>query len=149
MLEGKTANNIVDRYHRIITGDQNQIEVGNPNKVVTVTGTMANPRGNLDVAELIEAVKAGNATAYINYTFYDTTYSNVYVRVVQGDHFFISLFGSSGTLQTCAGFCAEYTSEGAIDTCYMLVGGNVSDLASQASAITTELVVIYHPLPEE
>ena len=67
MLEGKTANNIVDRYHRIITGDQNQIEVGNPNKVVTVTGTMANPWGNLDVAELIEAVKAGNATAYINY----------------------------------------------------------------------------------
>lgn len=26
MLENKTANNIVDRYHRIITGDQNQIE---------------------------------------------------------------------------------------------------------------------------
>lgn len=47
MLEGKTANNIVDRYHRIITGDQNQLEVGNPNKVVTVTGTIGNPFGDI------------------------------------------------------------------------------------------------------
>jgi len=28
MLEDKTANNVVKRYHRIITGDQNQIELG-------------------------------------------------------------------------------------------------------------------------
>lgn len=34
MLEGKTANNIVDRYHRIITGDQNQIEGVEGNNVV-------------------------------------------------------------------------------------------------------------------
>lgn len=34
MLENKTANNIVDRYHRIITGDQNQIEGVEGNNVV-------------------------------------------------------------------------------------------------------------------
>lgn len=124
------------------------VAIPNPNNVVTVTGTMANPWGNLDVAELIAAIKADNATAYINFTFNGTTFSKVYVRVVQGDHFFVSLFGSAGTLQTCAGFSAEYTSEGAIETCYSLAGGVVLNLTSQASELTIELVVIYHPLPE-
>lgn len=57
MLEGKTANNIVDRYHRIITGDQNQIEMGIiPEGKITITenGT------DIDVAQYALAdVNAG------------------------------------------------------------------------------------------
>lgn len=52
MLENKTANNIVDRYHRIITGDQNQIETGiQPEGTIKITENGS----DIDVAQYAKA----------------------------------------------------------------------------------------------
>ena len=57
MLEDKTANNVVKRYHRIVTGDQNQIELGIiPSGTIKIT---ENGTG-IDVAQYATAdVNAG------------------------------------------------------------------------------------------
>lgn len=44
MLENKTANNVIERYHRILMGDQNQLESGGTDLKyanVTITFTFA------------------------------------------------------------------------------------------------------------
>lgn len=149
MLEGKTANNIVDRYHRIITGDQNQIEV-NSNKVVTVTGTMADPWGDLDVAELQAGINDNSLTIWMTASLGGQTTVPICPRKANdGAMIFSSVIIRNGSIFD--GLSAEYaTQDGHAIKIYGIgEGGELTDYMAFANQITTELTVIYHPLPEE
>ena len=161
MLEDKTANNIVTRYHRIVTGDQSKIEVGNPNKVVVVNATLGNPfddgEGNfIDPVELYElltpigddGVKKTQASAMISFSFSGTDValsilSDTFDFVAQG---FRVLDGS--TISTGA-HIAWFNNNGKLFKAYLITSGVVSDITTIAENVPCVLTVVYHPLPEE
>ena len=141
-----------------IDGEYVEFGGGNPNRVQTITGTVAAPTGEDDSGNLFalisEAIFNKNATATMSIT------------VGQETGWAYLLGSSSGTqLQGCA---TKFSTDGfqTLRVIWNLLGGNISlgvfksiqgengayqvtDLTSMASMCTTELTIIWHPLPEE
>ena len=120
---------------------------GNPNTVQTVTGTLANPWGDIDVSKLFTDLENEEATAYLTIdasalgagtipTVLKTGSSNIYAS---GANIGIALSDTS------AYYIIWY--QGTLTDARMLSGGNVVDISSYASVITTSLTVVWHPLP--
>lgn len=167
MLENKTANNIVDRYHRIITGDQNQIEVGgNPNSVQEIIGTAADPFGSTDVFdEVLAGVKDNSLTC-----IFTTTSGTLFTSRLGYDHDVLiasvsavaSLDDTPNTLGAIGAYLIWVKNVDEInlmnaysfqfyaeeDTGH-ITSGLVSNQLGNAALIGTKLTIIRHPLPEE
>lgn len=146
MLENKTANNIVDRYHRIITGDQSQIEM-NANKVVTVNGTLGNPFGDLDIEELFSALSMTNpqATALISFTYNDILVTDYLFK--DGDAgFAANAIQVLNGAQLGIGFLFMWEPNGTVEALYSILGSSVVDMTALAANIPCTLTVIYHPV---
>ena len=129
-----------------------EVEVPNPNSIVTVTGTMADPWGNefeaftaavtsniYDVsAELaVDASALSMGTAYLQWdrrALYGVQFSSASLDATLAN-------GSAATM-LYTGFGGTTLSKALI-----LTGGSIVDMSSYASALPTTLTIIYHPLP--
>lgn len=162
MLEGKTANNIVDRYHRIITGDQgNLIESGSCNYIVRdIPGTLQGPFANIpeefkkyisSYADLVHAVDDNNATVkltiqgssvgLVDFEMYlhaniNSSWTNFYGTIIN--------FG--GSIETCQAAEIILDNNGVLNECILLMNGEIINGTSLFENVPTSVTIIYHPV---
>ena len=119
---------------------------GNPNTVQTATGTLANPWESINISELATAIENKEATAYIDINASALGAGTISAKMsanTTSERLWVS--GSNNTISSA--YYIEWTTAGNIDEAKMLSGGNVVDISSYASVITTSLTVVWHPLP--
>lgn len=120
----------------------------NPNYVETITGTLANPWGEADYAQLVSDVASKNATAFIsvptmNFAAYLLADVNDNAFVVNGANFLIT---DPPSLYIAA--FARYTSGGALSLLLTWQNGTTTDVTSMLSGSETTLTITHHPLPD-
>lgn len=121
------------------------------NSVVTVTGTVAEPFGSIDPAELHTAITSNNATALMEIDATAIGYSNtLYLFAQPANRSFLdfqAVGGMSNSGCTCADASYSKTT-GDLIAVAALTQGVYSLLTDYAALLTTTLTVIYHPLPD-
>lgn len=129
-----------------------QMGGGNPNYVETVTGTAANPWGDVSLDVLTDAILAGNATVYIKVdgSALDLGTQEYYVQnrgIADG----YLPFGACGFRNNnwMAGLLIYNIINKGLSTSKILFNNVTTDLAPYASLIPTEITIIHHPLPED
>lgn len=140
---------------------------GNPNRVQTVNGTLANPFGTMSTEEIEEVVSAlpnhddadtaWNATAFLELDGTGIGVGKGYGYLWRfGITSTVSdgLSGSSTSMQGYLGiwdFDAENSYSAEELEMYSIEGGTgtVADMLQYAEYIPTTLTIIWHPLPEE
>lgn len=126
---------------------------GNPNRVQTVTGTLAQPFGDYDLYEsLLDAITNGNASAQLEFVFNDVPQKlpivpNVGTSGLTGSatQIYEQAYGASRVLWT-----PDQDGYG-IAFAYMVgteTGNQIVDISSMAPGISSTLTIIWHPLPD-
>lgn len=124
---------------------------GNPNRVQTVTGTLAEPFGNVNFSELMSALSNGNATAVISFVFsgqnvelflkksdgFDAI-NGTYCEITDSNYLGADVFWYPTPLDYSVGYARAVGSP----------TGQIVDLAAMTSGIESALTIIWHPLPE-
>lgn len=162
-LEEKTASTVTSNGNVVITptsGYDGMSEVTvpvnvNPNSSVEIVGTLANPWGNIAPTSLYNAIVAENATALltvdataIGYTDPIPMVCNPLASSISNAFFFEIIGFANSTASDWSAACADYAkTDGSLRGAYNLAGGTATDISAYASALTTTLSVIYHPLP--
>ena len=124
---------------------------GNPNSVQVITGTLANPFGDVDLEELETAFDNGGASMTI---IVDATVigQGVFPRAVMN---WTSEY--SFTLSSVRGYTTELVSAalviwdsdtGNVSVATMYSGATGTDILSYAASIPTTLTIYWHPMPE-
>ena len=126
--------------------DQGGGSGGNPNSVQTITGTAANPWGDVDYEELAEAVYNKNATVTIGYELGYTILSPRPMVANRVSAHETVLWASMLNSGADGGWTAAYNSSGGISSMKALVSGSPVDYIAYASATTSTLIIIWHPL---
>ena len=119
---------------------------GNPNYVQTITATAENPCVGINANSLLNALKGNNASAEITMTNENL---GVYVRMpigILGQ----TLVASKINSDSMSGFDASWVASGSEATAKKLVvinNGQITDGTAYASMLTSELTIIWHPMP--
>ena len=119
---------------------------GNPNTVETITGTLDDPWGSVDVAALVTAL--GNLGVTANMTVDGSTLDAgtfaADVRIKNSNLSF-SVANLSGAV---AGACEANWSaaDGSMLNAYLLVDSTKTDISSYAASIPTSTVIVWHPM---
>ena len=125
---------------------------GNPNTIQTVSGTLANPFGDINAAELRTALLNKEATGYLTIDA-----SALSAGTING------LLASNSELQTIYSNGANIYTSVETSTAYnvvwdltkellraqMLSGGTIVAIEQYQDNIPTSLTVVWHPLPTE
>ena len=129
---------------------------GNPNYVETITGTLGNPWGNIDLQGLYDELVAGDASATITFLRGTTERTRMTLffepdtDVAAGDNAFytegVYLTGSNMNVYSLYWYTGEleeanYTSGASAKAI------DFSDNAEMLAKVTT-LTIVHHPLPE-
>lgn len=155
---GTTTENVKNYASASITVDVPNV---NPNSYEEISGTLSNPWGDIDPAELMAAMAAVGGQ-------YDTSTSNVLLGITipgMGDFvlpvaldnwdnptaFVVSALNYAPALgaSTPQGGCLIYGANGALLSAYMYVNGTLTDVASQMAQAPTSLRVYVHPLGDD
>lgn len=127
---------------------------GNPNRVETITGTMADPWGDFDHQELFDALSNNNASCRLvaDLTVLGMTdlepllYANEYETSPNA-------YSSGATIGNAEQYSCYQAIWGYIngDLTYFsgVFSGVYQDLSVYASSIPTTLTIIWHPLPDQ
>lgn len=120
---------------------------GNPNTVQTITGTVGNPWGDVDYDELMTAIKSGDASAMLDFTFNQIPVS---LRLSATEE----IYGTTAQILPVSNIylAASATWHGSNPIEVYMVGTDTSNEIIDASAtvkdIPSTLTIIWHPLPE-
>ena len=124
---------------------------GNPNTVQTITGTLANPFGDVNALDLIAAIDNNTASAKIHID------DRAYVNALNGfDIPIITIYQAylgvlfcmlDSQVENSVAFQATWDGTNTVQSCFALSNGTVIDMLSLASSIPTTLTIIWHPVP--
>lgn len=126
-------------------------EGGNPNEVETATGTLANPFGSINAAELAAALESGDASASVTFDFEE--FSGIKLPLIGwtsgGGGMRVDFASISSSYILCMriiwGSNGNATSGKLVAT---LPAGQVTDITDSLNTYDSTLTVIWHPLPE-
>ena len=111
------------------------------------TGTLANPWGDIDFADLKTKLASKDASAYLTIDASALSAGTINSRPSADS---TEIFTNGATVGTSASntlaYGVSWSSDGSLYSAKMLSGGNIVDISSYASALTTSLFVIYHPI---
>lgn len=120
---------------------------GNPNFVQTITGTLAQPFGDYNIAELAQSLYSNNVSIVLRVTTQDGTATLPLFGVDSG--WVTARFGYASNTNLTA-VSAGWTKAG-LDYCNMAQGANgsyeVMSVKSMASQFPTVATIIWHPMP--
>lgn len=120
---------------------------GNPNTKQTVTGTLANPWGNIDIDALATALTNKNATAYIDIDASALSAGTISSKPsVSTEEHNIYITGSNIEDNNVSAYNITWSPTGVLLIANMFMGGNVTSILSYKDNITTSLTVVWHPL---
>lgn len=124
---------------------------GNPNRIQTIQGTLAEPFGEVDADELLEALQTNEATIMME----------TYFLVDQSSYHFMGYmypYYPSLMFDSCNFFRADFQMALHVvwgpnvgDSLIIAVirdGAESIDLMDRADEIETEMTIIWHPMPE-
>lgn len=124
---------------------------GNPNQKQVVTGTAANPFGDVDVSELKSAMMAGGASATIfmdtsqlvgsSYTIPFDTPTSATSFLAVSNAYVDTAFDSVNAVR------GVWKDDGSVYVLDAFTNGHAVDAEEYASMIPTVLTIIWHPLP--
>lgn len=120
---------------------------GNPNYVQTITGTADNPCVGINANSLYRALLDNNASATITLTNENL---RVWVKMpitTQGHTLVASKIDSDSMSGFDASWNASAGNEATVMKLVMINNGQITDGTAYASMITSELTIIWHPLP--
>lgn len=130
---------------------------GNPNRVETITGTAANPWGDVDFNTFYNALRNNEANAYITldvtalgYPTSITVYSNNAWdtgRVMWIAFTNANIQGGADDSAVYCSFGMDYVDEEPDYFIGAWLGGEVTIITDYASLVPTTLTIIWHPLP--
>lgn len=124
---------------------------GNPNSVQVITGTLANPFGDVNLAELITAFNTGGASIFIAI---DATVigQGVFPDAPMNwtSDYGLSITGVTGnTSELLRAALINWSSiDGTLTYAVMYTGASGTDIESYASQMPTTLTIYWHPMPE-
>lgn len=121
---------------------------GNPNTVQTVTGTLSNMFGTVDLDELEAALSTLNASAYVEIDASALGAGTIhgYMQVNTETHlFYISGSDIRSTLSESTAYYVVWGA-GELDRARMLSNENIVDISSYGSAINTTMTIVWHLL---
>lgn len=128
------------------------VAVPNPNSVVTVTGTVAEPFGSIDPAELRTAITSNNASVKLVVDASRIGFNDP-IRLVGNNasagNIYFEVVGKMDSTNGITAATVAYDLTGALYDAFMAENSVVTSLTQYASLLTTTLTVIYHPLPTE
>lgn len=128
------------------------VAVPNPNSVVTVTGTVAEPFGSIDPAELRTAITSNNASVKLVVDASQIGYNDP-IRLVGNNasagNIYFEVIGKMNSTNGIKAVVVNYDFTGAFYDALVAENSVVTSLKQYASLLTTTLTVIYHPLPTE
>lgn len=154
IIAGEEVNiNARTRYQAYLK-ELSSISGGNPNSVETITGTVANPWGDVDPAELGSEILNNNATAIMTITTEDGTITAPMLIIFIDELDYSSFSVANINVGSDYGNAAQimYAYKNLIKAKSAIFGGGtvtVTDLLEVASQIPTTLMIIHHPLPED
>lgn len=121
---------------------------GNPNTVETVSGTLANPFGNIDLTELATALASKDATAYLDINASALGVGTISSKPsVNGSEGNIYITGSNIEGNDVSAYNITWNASGELIIANMFMGGNVTSILPYEDNLTTTLTVVWHPLP--
>jgi hypothetical protein len=124
------------------------VAVPNPNKVVTVTGTIANPWGDLDFADLRSGFLNNTLSVWLTATMGGSTMIPLAPRKDTSAGLYFSFISVLDDFSPDNGVVIHYGEDGLLFEVVSIEHGVGADYSGYANLIPTELTVIYHPLPE-
>lgn len=119
----------------------------NPNTKQTVSGTVANPFGGVNLEDLIEAILSENASAIITIDATNlgiATDIRTYLTTTSTEG--ITVNGASVNDGVFQSFVLMWSPSGVLQVAQMLMGNTVADLSTYASVMPTNLDILWHPL---
>lgn len=116
----------------------------NANRVETVTGTVADMFGDVDVATLKSALESKGASVYLT-----ADASALGMSTIIGDlRYGLVAEGATVTSNSVLAYSAIWNDDGTLSSFYMTTDGTTfTDVSPYASLITTTLTIVWHPLP--
>lgn len=131
---------------------------GNPNVVMTITGTMANWWGEENFSAIRNAIANKTMTVYVEADATALGFGTVNaILTCFDDSAYISAEGaslpSSLEVEGATAYSASWSNNNQesvpqLDDWYMLSNSTITDISEYASAVPTVATLIYHPLPE-
>lgn len=157
-----------NRLERILAGEDleptNRLEYfakeaaggggGNPNRVQTITGTLADPWGDLDYQELFDALSNNNASCRLVADLTALGMPNIETLLYANENEDAPSAYSSGAvigsseIYECYQAIWHYV-DGDLVRFGAVLSGVYQNLLSYASAIPTTITIIWHPLPDQ
>ena len=125
---------------------------GNPNYVETITGTLAEPWGNVNYASLIDGINDGSITAEIIASIPNGPSLDFALRVssdnaaLRGSGAFYNV---SDTVTLNEAFAVSWYPNATLGYAVITQGGVDMNITEYAALAITTLTIIHHPLPEE
>ena len=127
------------------------VNVGTPVEVEVITGTLADPFGGMYAASIATAIRAKNATVYLEL---DASAIGVATPLkLIGNPYnlstlsFYAVYGVSANGTNCTEV-AYLTSDNSLTEAVGLMGGQYMDVSAYATLVTSKLTYVTHPLPE-
>ena len=124
---------------------------GNPNRIQTIQGTLAEPFGDVDTDELLEALQANEATVQVytmlsingsSYQFMGYIHPSSLSLIFDSCNFFESTLNA--VIHTVWG--TNY--QGRLLNAVLKEGETSTSLMEAADEIETEIIIIWHPMSE-
>lgn len=114
--------------------------------VETIEGTVADMFGDVDVATLKTALNSMGASAYLTADASALGMSTIVSDLRYG----LVAEGATVTSDSVMAYAAVWADDGTLSSFYMTTDGTtITDISPYASMITTELTIVWHPLPTE
>lgn len=118
---------------------------GNPNTEQTVTGTLANPWGDVDPVELASAIGTRDADASIVIDASALGAGTVGGRLGATDRLYVN---GANLVDGTMAYDVIWGPDGTLYDAKMLSGGQVVYISQYATMLPTTIIVIWHPLPD-
>ena len=137
----------------VLSGMLDESGGGNPNRVETYEGTVANLWNDIDRNELATALENHEVSIYL-----EIDASALNAGIITSRPFVDSTLG---TIYTNGGQVGPYVSltsayqiawditTGNVSHAYMHTNNNVIDISSYTDTLTTSMTIVWHPLPTE
>lgn len=119
---------------------------GNPNTVVTVDGTLAEPFGALSAETIMEGISNQSVTALLTIYLPGSPATTLTGAILNNLLVFSLAFSINGSNWLRAA-SAQYQSSGVLALAAVDNAGSFSNITAQAGSINTTLTIINHPLP--
>lgn len=122
---------------------------GNPNRVETITGTAADPWGDVDPSTLHEKMRNGDASVSVSFDSTAIGGSTYYQNLFAAPDYFTIEGAVPGDGSSTECYAVDWNTDGTVLSAAQYTTGTYVDISAYLALITTVFTIIWHPLPDQ